>query len=241
MIFMVAKTFQSMTQIGEPYTINGKEYVQVRNEKTGTVRQVRWYTENEYQKLYPGEKEKPSPSPSSLKTLLGFHKGYITIFKGDIEDNEDWFRLSNARYCTRWGWYVVSNEEIAENLPSQVQPVKLPWDIVGNPDGTLKSDSIIADAVGGLLNGTHPSQFIGNIGDRLELTITVTKNIPLENQYGKSNFHIMEDADQNVFVWTTASKDWPVGSNKTIRGTVKEHTTYQGIKQTILTRCTERN
>ena len=238
---MVAKTFQSMTQLGEPFTSNGKQYVKVRNEKTGTVRQVRWYSENEYQKLYPEVKENPSPSLGSQKNLLGFQKGYITIFSGDVESAEDWFRLSNARYCVHWGWYVVSTEEIAENLPSQVKPVALPWELVGNPDGTLKNATDISNAIGSLLNGDHPSQFIGSVGERLELKITVTKNIPLEGQYGTSNFHIMEDANQNVFVWSTNSKDWPVGSEKTIRGTVKEHKVYQGIKQTILTRCSERN
>lgn len=31
----VAKSFQSMTFIGEPYTANGRMYIQVKNEKTG--------------------------------------------------------------------------------------------------------------------------------------------------------------------------------------------------------------
>jgi len=49
---MVAPSFQSMTVVSEVYNKDGKEYIDVRNEKTGTVRHVRWYTEREYNRLY---------------------------------------------------------------------------------------------------------------------------------------------------------------------------------------------
>ena len=49
---MVAPSFQSMTVVSEVYTKDKKEYIDVRNEKTGTVRHVRWYSEHEYAKLY---------------------------------------------------------------------------------------------------------------------------------------------------------------------------------------------
>ena len=42
---MVAKSYQGMELVTEPYDVNGRMYVKVKNEKTGTVRQVRWYTE----------------------------------------------------------------------------------------------------------------------------------------------------------------------------------------------------
>ena len=52
---MVAKSFQSLRQIGEPYTKNGRQYVKVEK-KSGGEREVRWYTEAEYAKMYPDEK-----------------------------------------------------------------------------------------------------------------------------------------------------------------------------------------
>ena len=238
---MVAKTFQSMTQLGDPYEVNGKSYVQVRNEKTGTVRQVRWYTPSEYRKLYPDAKENPSTSTSSAKTLLGFHKGFITIFRDVTEENEHWFSKSIARYHRLWGWYIVSNEEVPNPLPFGVTPVALPWELIGNASGELKDEEKINLAINDLLaDSDHPSQFIGEVGQRIEVAVTVTRNISLENDYGSTNMHIMEDIDGNVYVWTTASKNWPTGSEKTIRGTIKSHSIYQGVKQTILTRCIEK-
>lgn len=49
---MVAPSFQSMTIVSEVYTKDGKAYIDVRNEKTGTVRHARWYTDKEYARLY---------------------------------------------------------------------------------------------------------------------------------------------------------------------------------------------
>lgn len=96
---MVAKSYQSMTILGEPFAkANNKIYIKVKNEKTGTVREVRWYNEKEYARMYPGEVATDS-SRFNQKNILGFQEGYITIFKGDIEKYEYWFERSIARFC----------------------------------------------------------------------------------------------------------------------------------------------
>ena len=72
---MVAKSYQSLKQIGEPYYKNGKQYVVVLNENTGNKREVRWYTESEYVKLYgslPTALRLPSFTSLPLPTP-GFH------------------------------------------------------------------------------------------------------------------------------------------------------------------------
>lgn len=240
---MVAKSFQSMEQITEPYKISGRMYVKVRT-KTGTERQVRWYSEVEYYKMYPEEKQKEETAEvqfkRSQKLVLGFDKDYITIFKGDTYEHLDWFKLSIARYCKLWGWYVISTAEVPEDLPEGLTPIKLSWDIVGNADGTLKNDALVKQAVDSLIYDAGKSEFIGEIGERLDLTITVTGSRTIENSiYGHSVVHTMEDENGNVFIWITSAKNWPVGSVKKIRGTIKEHKTFKNVKQNILTRCSE--
>ena len=94
---MVAKSFQSMKQLGEPFCEKGKMYVKVQNEKSGTVRKVRWYTEAEYAKMYGEKVEAPAKVSSVQKQVLGFEKGYVTIFKGDTYANLEWFQKSIAR------------------------------------------------------------------------------------------------------------------------------------------------
>ena len=126
---MVAKSFQGMTLMCEPYENNIKMYVKIRNEKTGTERVVRWYTESEYFKMYPEEKNNAAVATkvNPQKEVLGFTKGYITIFKGDIENNLEWFEESIARYCRWWGWYIISTNEVPADLPQGIEPIKLNW------------------------------------------------------------------------------------------------------------------
>lgn len=236
---MVAKSFQSMKQMGEPFMENGKMYVKVQNEKTGTIRKVRWYTDAEYAKMYGEKVDKPASEFKCQKQILGFEKGYITIFKGDTYANLEWFKRSIARYCKFWGWYIVSTDEIPEDLPDTVTPVQLPWELVGKEDGTLIPEGMIASAIEPLLYEASSSEFQGKIGERIERVLTVRKNVSLPNAFGVSSMHIFEDAEGNVYVWTTASKAWAEGSEHKIRGTIKDHKVYRNCKQTVLTRCVE--
>ena len=235
---MVAKSYQELKMISEePYAkANGRLYVKVLT-KNGSEREVRWYNAEEYAKMYPGESVDPKMS-FNQKNMLGFQKGYITIFKGNQEKYEDWFDNSIARYCRHWGWYVVSADTIPFDLPTGLEPVELKWEMVGC--GTdLKNDEEVRAAVSSLLYGTHPSVFQGHIGDRLELKITVIKSHQTENHFGKTAHHIFEDANGNHYAWDTGAKFWAEGSIKTIRGSVKEHKIINNIQTTVLTRCLE--
>lgn len=237
----VAKSFQSFEMLTEPYIVSGKQYVKVRNPKTGTERQVRWYSNSEYNKLYPEDKvkEEKTIEVKTQKEVLGFSKGYITIFKGDTYAEIEWFRSSNARYAKWWGWYIISTEEIPQNLPKELSPIRLFWENVGKDDGTLKSDKEVQEYVESIIYEPTSSEYVGTVGERLELEITILRSLNLDNEYCHSTMHIMEDKNHNCFVWTTSSKNWPEGVVKKIRGTVKDHRTYKNTKQTVLTRCME--
>lgn len=238
---MVAKSFQNYETVTDVYEVGGKKYIKVRHPNTGNVRQVRWYTDKEYAKLYPGEIAASAPVVEdklafNAKKALGFEKGYITIFKGDTYPYLDWFKLSNARYHDTWGWYIVSTEEVPENLPPTITAVQLKWEDVSS-NGALKPQTAIREVVEALLYEESPSEHQGSIGDRLERTLTVKKAITSDGYYGTSTMHIMEDADENIYIWATAAKSWQPGEVHKIRGTVKEHKLYKNQKQTVLTRC----
>ena len=61
-----APSFQNLERLSEPFEENGKEYILVKT-KSGTTRKVRWYEEAP-KRIRP------------VKEVLGFTKGYITIF-----------------------------------------------------------------------------------------------------------------------------------------------------------------
>lgn len=85
------------------------------------------------------------------------------------------------------------------------------------------------------------SQHQGEVGQKIEVTLTVTRRLDFSNDYsrhgGTYSITIMEDESGNVYVWKTASEHLDEGETYQLRGTIKEHTNFKAQKQTVLTRC----
>ena len=101
---------------------------------------------------------------------------------------------------------------------------------------------MVREANEALTASQSKSNYVGKVGDRLELTVKLTKVSSYDTHFNHvtvTNYiNIFEDAYGNVYVWkTTAWFDANVDDELTLKGTVKEHSEYKGIKQTILTRC----
>ena len=232
----VAKSYQELEITCDPYEKNKRLYVKVRKGPGGAEREVRWYSDAEYARMYPEEKVEVKRL-RSVKDVLGFELGYITIFKGDVEAVEEWLRAQpTTRYHCAWGWYIISTDEVPQ-LPNEISAVRLPWESVSQPNGELKSLFAITEVVEELINEPSPSRWQGSIGERIDRTLTVIKIVPIDGYYGSSNFYLFTDADENEYCWTTAAKQLELGSTYEVRGTVKEHQKYKGKQQTILTRC----
>lgn len=241
----VAKTYQKYEIVCEPFIDNGRAYINIK--KDGMLKTVRWYTDKEYATMYKLPKSGgaspviPTSGPSApiVKDILGFKNGFTTLITGPTEKWEDYLNMSNARYNRIWGWYIISTETVPSNLPDDLITITLPWSLVGNEDGTLLPEDKVVEAVETLKYPATPSQYVGKIGDRLSLDLTVAKSIPLETIWGRSTLHVMVDANENEFIWKTNSKSWEIGSQHHLKGTVKEHKIWRNSQQTWLTRCQE--
>lgn len=238
---MVAPSFQLYKVIGDVYTSSGKKYIQVQHPRTLNIRQVRWYDDAEYAKLYPEKTQEVATKMAPHRQVLGFgDAGYITIFKGNCDEENDWFKMSPARYTRLWGWYFRSCDEIPADLPADVEPIRLDWDKVGGADGELYREEVVKHAVDALVYDESLAQWIGNIGDRIEITVKINDKHALESKYGHTIAYSMSDADGNQFMWITSSKsDWTVGETYHIRGTVKSQDVRKNVKINTLTRCSE--
>lgn len=233
----VAKSYQDLEIVEDVYTVGNREYVKVKT-KSGALKQVRWYSCREYEKMYPGEAVK-DPFYKSQKDLLGFKNGYITIFKGNTYECKDALKAAGARYTRWWGWAFSSENELPETLPEGIEPLKLNWDLVGNGEN-LKNESDVIAAVESVIYEPDDSEFIGSIGEKLELYLTIEKIVKLDGYYGQSTMYVMYDDEGNTFIWTTSSnKNWEEGEEYHIKGTVKDHKIYKNRHQTVLTRCKE--
>lgn len=101
-----------------------------------------------------------------------------------------------------------------------------------------------------------PSEFIGEVGQKISVEVTLKRRTEWETTFGyrtRTNFlYIMADKNGNTLTWKTQNllgfddveengmtyfhridTDLPF----TITGRVKEHTVYNGVKQTVLERC----
>lgn len=220
-----APSFANLERLSEPFEENGKEYILVKT-KSGTTRKVRWYEE-------PMKKIRP------LKEVLGFSKGYITIFKGDTYPVLEWFQQSVARYHNFWGWYIVSEDEVPEIIPAGVTPIQLKWEDVAFADeDQLRPESQIKEHIDSLMYEPSPSKWQGEVGDRITKYLTVVKATELpDGYYGPSTFYLFEDCDLNEYTWTTAARKLEVGDVYEVTGTIKALQKYKGKEQTVLTRC----
>lgn len=88
------------------------------------------------------------------------------------------------------------------------------------------------------------SEWQGEIGERLDLYLHIDRKFESEYTFAKgmwgttTNYmYLMSDKDDNKYKWSTG-KSYEEDSNVHFKATVKEHTEYKGVKQTVLTRCT---
>lgn len=240
---LVAKSYIGLEQVGDIYYVSDKAYIKVKM-GNGNLKQVRAYSEKEYKKYYP---ELAAMAPidhsndpywKSQKEVLGFKNGYITIFKGDTFPHKEWFKEHKCLYRKWWGWSFSSEEELPQDIPEGIEPVKLYWELIGNEE-TLKNDDVVKEVVESLMYESSSSEYIGKVGDRLELYLLVEKAVKIDGYYGPSTCYTMTDENQNIYVWITSSSKVKLEENQSywIRGTVKNHKLYKNSKQTVLTRC----
>lgn len=79
------------------------------------------------------------------------------------------------------------------------------------------------------------SEHIGQIKERIEVDIKVKKIFHFENEFGSKKIYHMS-ADGNYLVWFCSSQGLDEGFEGKVRLTVKDHTVYNGVKQTIVNR-----
>lgn len=229
---MVAKSYQNYPLVGEPYLVNGRMYVKVNTGKT--VRQVRWYTENEYRSMY-GESA-TQEAKKSQKEVLGFAESYITIFKGETFDHKEELREAGATYTRLWGWSIAGGKEVPEI--NGLEPVRLDWSLVGGEDGKCYNEEVIKNAVEPLLYGAGKSTHQGEIGERLRnIPVVVVSCNQFTSNFGDKNVITFEDEYENIYVWFTTARSLEADTHWILTGTVKAHNVYKGTAQTTLTRC----
>lgn len=99
----------------------------------------------------------------------------------------------------------------------------------------------IVDARRDALLPKTESEYIGSVGEKLDLVAVFEREYSYETHYTYygETVHINKfKAGKDTLVWKTSSyTDFEEGATYRVRGTIKDHTEYKGDKQTVLTRC----
>lgn len=223
----VAKNYQKYPVIGEPYKAHDRWYTKIN--LNGQLTEVRLYNDEEYEKMYPANLIKP-------KEALGFDAGYIDLIIGQTSTVKDWLANSGAKYHKIFGWYFPSTDPLPEIIPEGIKLIRLPWEKVST-NQFLKPDAELEELMDELLYGKSSTDFVGAVGERMNLLLAVKKVVQFESKYGTTRFHIMEDKDGNTFTWTTNTRALTEGRVYAITATIKDHELYHGQKRNVITRC----
>lgn len=85
------------------------------------------------------------------------------------------------------------------------------------------------------------SQYVGTVGEKFSDEVTLTKIHTFTTHFthfGETNYiYKFTDSKGNTLVWKTASGNLEEGKRYLITGKIKDHSEYDGDKQTVLTRC----
>ena len=80
------------------------------------------------------------------------------------------------------------------------------------------------------------SSHVGEIGDRIDITATITVVKVIDGFYGVSYFTILENSKGDVFKYFGSAELGDKGETITLKATVKDHDKYDEVKQTVINR-----
>ena len=236
----VARTYEKYPIEGEVYKKDGKSYVKVRA-KSG-LKEVRWYTDAEYRRIYPEAKEtKNDIMDFNARHVFGFGDlGFITIYKGNQTSLEECVEMhhDSFRRNLTFGYYTPSRLNLCD-LPSDVIPVKLYWSDVMAHDDRMKSHEEVQKIVAAMLNDESASAFQGEVNEWLQKTVTIREKKSKDSHFGTKHTYTLEDSDGNTYIWETGAKDYPIAKTISLKMKVKEHKEINNEKVTVVWYCKE--
>lgn len=166
-------------------------------------------------------------------------KAWLVIKKQPTEE----LKANGCRWNPVLGWHYSSEHEGC----LMVSIEQFGWE---NNVGEWNYEDESAEKIQELRNKEttkdSKSEYVGAKGEKVEVAVALKRIGKYETHYGFRNttvwVYTSEDGDGNVLVWKTSSypawlDDAVAGNTYSIKGTVKGHNEYKGVKQTEIIRC----
>lgn len=82
------------------------------------------------------------------------------------------------------------------------------------------------------------SDYVGTIKSKNIFTLRVKKYFTYNGSYGMIHNYLFEDNESNIFLWSASSQqDFKLDTTYLVKGTIKAHKEFKGVKQTEINRC----
>lgn len=231
------------------YSCLGKKYIE---------KIVRLYTKSEYERMEKAnekakekrraeQEEKMKREFAHKKKIWdktnGFNEdGYTYIILGNSFSIKDQLKEAGFRYSgILKRWMKGEPTGIPQDYKGEI--IKLhssslvEYSAWGEGHFLSEAKKIVDDMEKELIP-EEPSEWIGEVGKRMTLTVSLVRVHSFQNYYGISNVYNFKDEAGNEITWFSKvdlQKD--AGDVFKLAATVKDHSEYNGKKQTIITRA----
>ena len=159
---------------------------------------------------------KNNPRHEEIENAVG--KGRVFNDHGDLVGYDDNFIGSMACAMDKYG----------KLTPAQTEAVLKGIDARAAKKAEWKSKTAAEKAA---------SEWIGEVGKRVELALTCYHVVTLESHYGVSFLHLCKDPNGNTVVYKGSCALFPIkGEAKLVKATIKDHGVRDGVKQTVISR-----
>ena len=238
----VAKTYAKMEISGEPFMENKRMYVNVVSPKG--LKKVRWYSDAEYRRMYPGEvveSGKHNIMDFNARHAFGFGDlGYIWIYRGNERSLEQFVESHHESFRRNltFGYYTPSHISVC-NLPDSITPIRLNWEQVMDHDDRMKSHEEVRKMIEELLYEESASKYQGEVNDWLTKKVYVREKKTADTRFGDKHTYSLVDAEGNTYVWETGAKNYACDTTVSLKMKVKEHKEINGEKVTVVWYCKE--
>lgn len=153
--------------------------------------------------------------------------------------------LARATAALEW---IRGKESQVANLPDYIYNL---WAACREEAMSLRNTGLVASLISAYERETakaleqqhqaQVSQHIGAPGEKITVQVTVTSAFQMEASYGYGQSvttkYILRDDASNVLVWWSSKGELKQGETYHLKATIKEHTEWHGIKQTVITRA----
>ncbi len=155
--------------------------------------------------------------------------------KKHIEENTDALH-QQAQDIIAWVAQTTPNTDYGHNMKLALASDYISDRLIGV---AVSAPKAYASHLGRLAeqNASTPSEYLGNVGERMILNLKVTKVVSFEGMYGYTHINICRDADNNVVVYKGSGR-WNEGERYAVKATVKAHEARSGVNQTLIARPT---